>query len=257
MDYEYAAGMVDADGCFGIHPKKRKDGTYKVRIYCKIDQKLQSYFLQEIADTYSITLYKQSNGVSRVTLCGGDANHFASRIRPHLIIKGNIADYILSLRGKTVTKSELADIRNNLKNLRDDNTVYNDNLTDRYLAGFIDGDGWLTTTFCRKTGYIGFKIGVLSHRSQSQVVNLIQNMYGGFFSYKKNGEHITWCRALTGEGISDFIPMSKFLRQKKERFDFIHSVVTEGANLKCNGATGESNAILHSYFKSINCGQDT
>ena len=257
MDYEYAAGMVDADGCFGIHPKKRNDGTYSIRIYCKIDQKLKSYFLQEMSDEYSVTLLEDSRGQSRVTLCGNNAEHFAKRIRPHLIIKGPIVDYVLSLRASIVSKAELSAIRKRLKDLRDDNTIQNYNLTDRYFAGFIDGDGWLTTGFSRKTGYVGFKIGVLSHKSQSQAVTLIQQKYGGFFSYKNNGTNITWSRAITSEGINDFIPMSKHLRQKKERFDFIHSVVTEGANLKCNGATGESNAVLHSYFKSINCGQDT
>lgn len=257
MDYEYAAGMMDADGCFGINPKKRSDGeTYKIRIYCKVDQKVTSYFLQELSDEYSVTLTCQPSGVSRVSLCGVDAEHFTKRIRPYLIIKDQIADYILSLRGLTVTKDELRLIRNHLKSLRDDPRIYNRNITDRYIAGFIDGDGWLTASYDKKSGYLQFKLGALSHISQAQTLHLLQERFGGAFSYKKNGTNVTWIIAITKDKLADLAFLSDYLRQKRDRFLFIYGAVESQSNLKIGGATADSNAILHKEFKSIPSGRD-
>lgn len=257
MDYEYAAGMMDADGCFGIHPKKRSDGeTYKIRIYCKVDQKVTSHFLQELSDEYSVTLMRQPNGVSKVTLYGVDAEHFTKRIRPYLIIKDQIADYILSLRGLTVTKDELKLIRTRLKSLRDDRKVYNRNITDRYIAGFIDGDGWLTVLYDKKSGYLQFKLGALSHISQAQTLHLLQERFGGAFSYKKNGTNVTWSIAITQDKLTELKFLSEHLRQKRDRFLFIYGIIERQANLKVGGATAESNALLHKEFKSIPSGRD-
>ena len=257
MDYEYAAGMIDADGCFGIHPKLRPDGeTYKIRIYCKVDQKLTKYFLEELSNEYSVTLYKQPSGVSRVTLYGVDAEHFTTRIRPYLIIKDQIADYVLSLRGKTVTKYDLKCIREHLKSLRDDKNIHNRRMTDRYIAGFIDGDGWITTSLDNRSGYLQFKLGALSHVSQMQTLYLLQERFGGAFSYKKNGTNVTWSITITKDKLEDLKFLAEYLRQKKDRFLFVYGVVERQDNHKTNGATLASNRILHEEFKSIPNGRN-
>lgn len=254
MDYKYCAGMIDADGCFGIHPKKKGEDSYSIRVYCKIDQKLKEYLLRDIAEEYNVSLYEQSNGVGRVTLCGEDALDFATKIRDYLLIKGPVCDYIMSLKGLTVSKEELVQIRSDIKKLREDEMLHSFNLTDEYIAGFIDGDGWLASTFNPKTGQLQFKICALSHKSQAHALKLIKQKLGGSFYYRKNGDHVGYTLYLTIKNLHCLESIGSNLRQKKERFNFMKEVVSKGLHLKRNGATAESNREIYEDFKSISLG---
>lgn len=183
---KYVAGFVDADGTLAFHFNKTVDGFFRIGLQfgiTQIDNRGRGFkLLQDLRDAYdvgSITDVKDKNQKYWKVAGKNDLEKFLPHIIKHMVIKGKHFQRMLEKRrelsGVDLTQDQVDELRRFAKESRADtgSTRYKKNASPAWLAGYIDGDGYLR---CSEREH-WLKIHV--QKSDVCSVELIQRTYGG------------------------------------------------------------------------------
>lgn len=183
---KYVAGFVDADGTIAFHFNKTVDGFFRIGLQfgiTQIDNRGRGFkLLQDLRDAYdvgSITDVKDKNQKYWKVAGKNDLEKFLPHIIKHMVIKGKHFQRMLEKRrelsGVDLTQDQVDELRRFAKESRADtgSTRYKKNASPAWLAGYIDGDGYLRCS--------GREHWLKIHVQKSDVcsVELIQRTYGG------------------------------------------------------------------------------
>ena len=193
---KYVAGFVDADGTIAFHFNKTVDGFFRIGLQfdiTQIDNRGRGFkllqFLRDSYDVGSITDVKDKNQKYWKVSGKNDLEKFLPHVIKHMVIKGKhfqrMLDKRRELSGVNLTQEQVDELRKFAKESRADTgpTRYKKNASPAWLAGYIDGDGYLR---CSDREH-WLKIHV--QKSDVCSVELIQSTYGGKI-YKTTKETI-------------------------------------------------------------------
>ena len=117
IDFKYAAGFIDADGSIQIHAKKfgNKFAIYPVVSATQLPHR--SNLLHDVAEFFELSVHLNGRGLEEVRVSGTKGRRLLEHICKHLVIKQELARYILNLP-KFVDETGLKSIKKVIQNLR-------------------------------------------------------------------------------------------------------------------------------------------
>lgn len=240
IDAKYFAGFVDADGSLGLHVQKRDNNRYGLYPKVQIGQlTFRDQNLKELADKYGVGLtYKPDAEMSFVSLVGTKARRFIEMIKEHLVIKDELAEYLLTLPNE-VSNEELKAIKKVVKGLRKKNFPTKNHPSRKWLAGYIDGDGCIYG-LVKSTGTLCTKLVVASSTDAQAGLRLIQKAFGGNIRVKSNSSYYEL--HLGTSKIQELYHFcGKHLRIKKTQMEIAHDYIGNNRHSKSQGATYDTN----------------
>lgn len=244
-DFKYWAGLFDSDGSFDIHPTKRKNGNYYLNVRASLYQKDRTV-LDEFASYYDAKVVP-SKGCYAVTLYGTNANKFMTEIKKHLVVKYGVVDHILKLR-KTTTDNMPA-TRASVKASRSigQAKVFP---SRKWMAGYVDGDGCIHSSYRKKDGVLEFKLAVVSHVTQMCGLELMKKQFGG--RIYSQGDVRKWSVSLSiSKGKQVLGYFSKHLKMKRSQADLVLECLNSKKHLRREGATKEGNLLIHKRLQEL------
>jgi hypothetical protein len=240
IDVKYFAGFVDSDGSISIHVQKRDNDRYGLYPKVNIGQlTFRDYNLKELAEVFDVNLrYREDTKLTLIDLTGNKARRFIELIKNHLVIKDELAEYVLTLP-KEVNKEELKSIKKVVKSLRKKTTPTKNHPSRKWLAGYLDGDGCLYAKVT-KSGVLNTKLLVSSAVDAQAGLKLIQKAFGGYINISGNA-----ARLEIHLGVSKTKELYEFcgkhLRIKKTQMVLINDYVGSNKHSKSHGATYSDN----------------
>ena len=243
---KYYAGFFDADGSFDIDPTRRENGSYYINIRATIYQKDVSV-ISEFAEYWGVEV-KPSKGCYCVTLRGSKAEMFMKEVKRHLVIKRNVVELLLTMKGITV--DDIKPIRMAVREARVQTSTEKLYPSRQWMAGYIDGDGCIHSNFRKTDGNISFKLTIVSHKTQEAGLKLIQKAFGGYIT--EQGDVRNWHIELSitkGKQLLEFFGMH--LRNKKQQADLVLDCIRSKKHFRRYGATYEENVLLHKTLQSL------
>jgi len=240
IDAKYFAGFVDSDGSISIHVQKRDDDRYGLYPKVNIGQStFRDYNLRELATTYDVNLrYRKGADLTLIDLTGNKARRFIEIIKGHLVIKDELAEYVLTLPDE-VNKQELKAIRKVVKSLRKKQTPTKNHPSRKWLAGYIDGDGCFYARVSKK-GILNTKLIIVSAVDAQAGLQLIKKAFGGCIFYTGNTAYYERYMSVSKvKELYDFC--GQHLRIKKTQMQLVRDYVGENRHSRNHGGTTESN----------------
>lgn len=237
----YAAGLMDAEGCFSIYKPKANKGKatpYQARVVLSsVELSLVKWLVETFGGFY--TSHRPKTG--RVWYQWNINSHkaastFLSGILPHLKIKKHEAEVLeefYALHGQIDPERRqfLMDTIRALKNRECvttdtlDGDVQN-KLTHAYIAGIMDGEGCLSAAFS-KSGKPIYRIRM--GNNYLPLVKLFVSLYGGWFSttaaHDNTKEFYTWEITKQDQRESFLLQVLPYLRTKEEQGKIILELV--------------------------------
>lgn len=184
---KYLAGLLDADGWMGFG-WKTDSKCYPRLVLRQNDPKVLNWIENNIGlgwfteDSWNISSKR-------------DFELLLPHILKHMVIKAKLWTWVWTTENPS--KEEWKERRRNdvgpLKSKK--------HPTWAWVAGYIDGDGWLSKTKRKDTKGYTIRVGVLSSHSDKIAVELLYKAFGGNLCIKEEG--IQWQRGL-GKGNSSF-----------------------------------------------------
>lgn len=250
-DFKYWAGLFDADGSFDLNPKKRLSGEYHLDIRATLYQK-ETSVLYEFARLYDVEV-NEGKGAYYVTLHGTKAEMFMREILKHLVIKHGVVEYILSLKG--LKTEDIKAVRKSVKAMR---SVHQDKVfpSRKWMAGYIDGDGCILSSYRKSDGVLEFKLSVVSHTTQRAGLDLMKKQFGGIIVEQNDVRR--WNITLSiSKGKQVLGYFAKHLKIKKEQASLVLECLNSKKHLRREGATKESNYQLHRRLQLLKSAAST
>lgn len=257
---KYYAGLLDSDGSIQLAPYKVNDG-YVIRFLVCFSQKTNNDFiLENLSEEYSVEISRTErldsrtnklNRESKLNLTCNKAIRFLEQVGKHLVIKRILSDFALKMDKRQVNEHELRQIRKVFKSLRDDKELSIKNFPSRqWLAGYIDGDGYIGSSYRQRDGNLEFKCIITSHINDPQGIYLINKIFNGYIIVNENTIRLNI--PLNKTNAESFITyFNSHLKLKKNQFDFVLDVLRKGKHFKKNGATPESNMEIHKTLQQL------
>lgn len=237
IDYKYTAGFIDSDGSLQIHAKKFGDkfSVYPVVSISQLPHR--SNLLHELAEYYDLTVHQNTRGSEEIRISGTKGRRLMEATKNHLVIKQELADYILNLP-KFVCEEELKAIKSVIKSLRRNNTPCKPRASRKWAAGYIDGDGCISATASKRG--LECRLSVSSWRYAQAGLVLLKETFGGYIV--EHNDTANWRLSLTSQSkvqeVKEFI--GRHLRIKKTQLELVYDFISKGKHLKRCGATDES-----------------
>lgn len=237
IDFKYAAGFVDADGSIQIHALKLEEDKFSIYPVVSMTQlPIRSMFLHECAKFYELSVHRNYRGADEIRISGTKGRRFLEQIKNHLVIKQELAEYILNLP-QFVRQEELKAIRKVIQNLRRNNTPNKNHPSRRWTAGYIDGDGCISASVTKKGG-LECRLSVSSWVHAQAGIKLLQKAYGGYIVEQSNTAN--WRVNLNPSKVQEFKELfGKHLRIKKTQLELAYDFIGTNKHSKRNGATIE------------------
>ncbi len=241
IDTKYFAGFVDADGSILIQAYKLSNGLFKVYPKVNIGQlKFRAQSLEELSVYYDCSLVERKEAeMLLLDLNGSKAESFLMLIKNHLVIKDELAEYVLGIAGKEVTQEELDSIRLVIKQLRKKNTPTKNHPSRKWMAGYVDGDGCLYAKI-KPTGVMDCRLIIASSADALAGLELIKKAFGGHIRIVGNSSHYT-LNISKHKAIELYEYIGQHLRIKKSQMVLVRNYVGENKHSKVNGATYDQN----------------
>lgn len=243
---KYYAGFFDADGSFDFRPTKRENGTYYLNIKAALYQK-DPEALRDFAEQWEVPVAPSGN-VYCVTLSGSKAEMFMQEVKKHLVIKRPVVELLLSLKGMTVTN--ISEVREAVKAARAQTGPEKNYPSRQWMAGYVDGDGSIGSSFRKADGNLEFKLAVTSHVTQRAGLDLMHKAFGGFIA--EQGDVRRWHVALSvtkGQQVLGFF--RKHSKVKGSQAALVLDCLRTGKHLKRQGATAEKNLEVHKTLQQL------
>lgn len=244
---KYWAGLIDADGSFDIAPFKSGD-TYTLSAKVNLYQK-DTLPLDILSETYGVPV-RDSKGCSRFTLVGSKAVQLINEIKNHLVIKRNVAEYVASLQGVQFDEQGMVEVRSALKAKRKEKAPTKPFPSRKWMAGYVDGDGCLLSSYRKPDGVIEFKLSVVSHMTQVEGLTLMHNYFGGHIVSQQDVRR--WNVSLSvsqGKRVLEYF--AQHLLMKKEQANLILECLRSKRHIRRYGATAEANLEIHRQLQSM------
>lgn len=236
IDFKYAAGFVDADGSIQIHAKKFGDvfSIYPVVTISQLTRR--SMLLHDVADFYKLSVHTNKNNASEIRVSGAKGTRFLEQLKKHLVLKQELAEYILSLP-KQVGEPELKSIKKVIKNLRRNNTTPKKHPSRRWAAGYVDGDGSVTAVMY-KNGQLECRLSISSWIHAQAGLKLMQKAFGGYIVEQKNTAN--WRVNLSPTKVQELDEfLGKHLMIKKTQMKLACDFIGKNKHSRRLGATDE------------------
>lgn len=243
---KYYAGLFDADGSFDLDPTKRDSGNYYVNIRATLYQKDKTV-LEEFGSYYGVEP-TPSKDCWCLALRGKNAFMFMQEVKKHLVIKKNVVEYLLTQKGKTV--EDLRPTRTEVRKHREALSPEKDYPSRQWMAGYIDGDGCILSSYRKSDGNLEFKLSVTSHVSQTAGLELMKKAFGGQIVCQQDIRRWNISLSIT-KGKQLFTFFGKHLRMKKSQADLVLDCLRSKKHFRKNGATKESNFELHKRLQEL------
>lgn len=262
---KYYSGFADSDGSFMLDPYKTSDG-YVVRCRFSATQtSRRSYILEPLAqefgaDVKHYTRYNKRTQKryesSSLILTSDKALRFMQQVKQHLVVKYDLVDWLLSVDGKVVSKEELKSLRKVLKEKRDClKPTHKTKVSRQWMAGYIDGDGCIHSSFRKRDGCLEFKLSVASNINDPQGVDLLHKNFGGYIT--KNGQSMWWSVGVNKNNVEKILGHCiQHIVLKRSQFDFVIGILRKESHKKKNGATWETNHLIHETLKRLKTSND-
>lgn len=249
---KYFAGLIDADGSFDLSCYKLADGNYRVRARVGLYQKNQYDLLNEIGLHFGVTPYFiERDQLGCVSLTSTKAKRFIEHLKSHLVIKRPVAEFVYKNNGRTVTKEELTILKAEMKALRYQAQPERNFPPRQWMAGYIDGDGCIHSTYNKRTGGLEFKLSAVSHESQIVGLELIKKCFGGRIHREGNSGVMRYHLTLTPMNVEKLEYFGKHMRIKHDQYKFIRDVLVNRKHYLRNGGTAENNLKMHRELQSM------
>ena len=177
---KYLAGLLDADGWFGFQWKENGKAYPKMTLR-QNDERVFDWIRENIGiGCFS----EQAWSVSSKK----DLNLLMPHILKHMVIKAKLWEWVYTTDAPS--KEEWKRRRyEDVGPLR-----AKKHPTWAWVAGYIDGDGWLVHQKRKDTIGYTTRVGVLCHHSDKIAVELLQKAFGGNLHVKEEG--VQWQRGL-------------------------------------------------------------
>ena len=245
IDFKYAAGFIDADGSIQIHAKKFDDkfAIYPVVSISQLPHR--SNLLHDIADFYGVSIHRNTRGTDEVRVSGSKGRRLLERTYNHMVIKQELARYILSLP-KFVGETELKSIKKVIQNLRRNNIPCKSRASRRWAAGYIDGDGCISANVSPRGG-LECRLSVSSWVHAQAGLVLLKETFGGYIVEQANTAN--WRVSLSPskvQKIYEFI--GKHLMIKKTQLLLAYDFIGKNKHSRRLGATDED---LHNFCGTL------
>lgn len=241
IDFKYAAGFVDADGSIQIHASKSGDRFAIYPVVSMSQLPHRSNLLHDCAKFYEITVHRNGRGADEIRISGAKGRRFLEQIKNHLVIKMELAKYILDLP-KFATQEELDTIRKVIQNLRRNNTPCKDQPSRKWAAGYIDGDGCISASITAKGG-LECRLSVSTWIHAQAGIKLLQKTFGGYIVTSANTAN--WRINLNPSKVQELKEwMGAHLRIKKAQLELTYDFIGKNKHSKRNGATIEDYRIF-------------
>lgn len=248
---KYYAGLIDADGSFDYRPAKRDNGSYYINLRVSVYQKDKTPLIP-FAEYYGVPI-TVCGSVFNVTLHGAKARSFTQEALKHLVIKKGVAKFLLDTTQVTIpNEEELKKYRAMVKYMRSVPAPEKPYPSRKWMAGYVDGDGCILSSYRKKDGVIEFKLLVVSHYTQVAGLHLMQKFFGGTVIPTANKDVYRWGISLSisqGKRVLEYF--SKHLVMKKEQADLVLECLRSKKHIRRCGATKESNLLIHKKLQSL------
>lgn len=241
IDTKYFAGFVDSDGSITIHAYKLANNLFKIYPKVNIGQlSFRDHNLKELAEYYNVNVnYRDSADMTLIDLNGTKAVSFLNLIKKHLVIKDELAEYVLNVSDKEVTQDELDSIRLVIKQLRKKNTPTKNHPSRKWMAGYIDGDGCFYAKI-KPTGVLDCRLIIASSADAIAGIELIKKAFGGHIRITGNSSFYT-LNLSKDKAIELYEYIGQHLRIKKSQMVIVREYVGNNKHAKSRGATYENN----------------
>lgn len=243
IDEKYTAGFVDADGSIGIHPVKLVDGSFRIHAKLQLGQLAKNdQTLRDVAEEYDVAIRPkvQPNGAifHTVDLVGTKATMLLDRIGKHLVIKDELAKYVVSLNGSTVNGPTLKSIKQVVKLLRKKDVPTKKHPSRKWMAGYVDGDGCFYARV-GKNGVLNSKLVIATSADALAGISLVQKAFGGHIRTQGRAAYLEVY--LSSTKIKElYAYFGTHLRNKKSQMLLAHDFIGSGKHSRARGATLES-----------------
>lgn len=196
---KYLAGLIDADGSFGVRFFRRPQGDYRPAMFLQVSQKaarnrilslLQESFGGTISTNEGATGY--SGGPQTVwSLPHSETMKLLYRLDKYMVVKRGRAplmvDYVHN--NSRVSEDRLEAHRAQLDTIRSYRHQLPNYPSRQWMAGYFDGDGCFASRIDKKSGYCYLSLRVTAHKNDSNSIDLLHKAFGGLINYSK-GEHL-------------------------------------------------------------------
>lgn len=236
IDFKYAAGFVDSDGSIQIHASKMANHFAIYPVVSMSQLPHRSNLLHDCAKFYELSVHRNQRGTDEIRISGTKGRRFLEQIKNHLVIKMELAEYILNLP-KFVSQEELDAIRKVIQNLRRNNTPCKHQPSRKWAAGYIDGDGCISASVT-KTGGLECRLSVSTWVHAQAGIKLLQKTFGGYIVESANTAN--WRVSLNPAKVQEFKEwLGPHLRIKKTQLELAYDFIGKNRHSKRNGATIE------------------
>ncbi len=245
IDFKYAAGFVDADGSIQIHAKKFGDkfAIYPVVSISQLPHR--SNLLHDTAEFFELTIHRNNRGTDEVRISGKKGQRFLEHIKNHLVLKQELANYILGLP-KFVEEPELKAIKKIIQNLRRNNIPCKHKPSRRWAAGYIDGDGCISAVVY-KNGQLECRLSVSAWVHAQAGLNSLKEQFGGYIVEQKNTAN--WRVNLSPSKVQEIYEfLGKHLMIKRTQLELAYDFIGKNKHSRRLGATDED---LHNFCETL------
>lgn len=196
---KYLAGLIDADGSFGVRFFRRPQGDFRPAIFLQVSQKeprshilhlLKAEFGGSVHTIYSATGH--SGGPQSIWgVPHTEAMKLLYRLDKYMVVKRGRAPLMIDYvhNNSRVAADRLEAHREQLGAIR----AYRHQLPNypsrKWMAGYFDGDGCFASRVDKKSGYCYFSLRVTAHKNDSNGIDLMHKAFGGIVNYSK-GLHL-------------------------------------------------------------------
>lgn len=258
---KYMAGFLDADGSYGLSSFKNADGTYTIYPYVSAAQAVyQDEMLRILAKDFKVQGHVKTfdnpnwSDTFNLHIGGKKGLRLMEHVKNHAVIKRDVIEFCLSQAGNRVSKEELKDIKKLLKKIRKaPQTKVRPFPSRRWLAGYFDGDGCISTSMLKDGTLITF-ITITCWKPDSQAVELIMKQFGG--SIQDSGSCVKYRVNITETSSHKILGyFGKHTIAKKRQIDAVLAYVGKGKHLKRRGATTEDNTLFKKKLSAMKRGR--
>lgn len=243
---KYYAGLFDADGSFDMWPTKRENGSYYINIKATLYQKDEGVF-DDLVEEYGVEV-KSGKGCSYITLHGSKAEMFMNLVKNYLVVKREVVELLLKLKGTTT--EDISSVREMIQKARRTPSSEKDWPSRRWMAGYIDGDGCLYSSFRKSDGNLEFKLAVVSHHTQRSGLLLMHKAFGGYIT--QQGDVLKWNLSLSvTKGKQVLNHFGQHLKMKHEQAALILDCLETGKHFRKRGASYEMNRAIHLQLQEL------
>lgn len=196
---KYLAGLLDADGSFGVRYFRRPQGDFRPAMFLQVSQKaVRDRVLYLLRDSFGGSVHT----VHRVTGHGGgdqsvwDMSHTEAmkllyRLDKYMVVKRGRAPLMIDYvhNNRRVAESSIEIHREQLAAIRAYKHTLPNYPTRKWMAGYFDGDGCFASRKDKKSGYAYLSLRITAHKTDDNGIRLLHKAFGGLINYSK-GEHL-------------------------------------------------------------------